>query len=130
MILLTIGRLLYCINVISDMNIFRHSLIVCLWIWSCMHASSILIGTISLLRFKQLWKITSENQRVIVNLDYIGKLVTGCALDKIYVGKGTHVGSKNDHEQPPWLTADQIAVIRNNWQTLKIHIANVITFVG
>jgi len=56
----------------------------------------------------------------------------GCALEKIRAGKGTKVGNKNGQEKPPWLTADQIAVIRNNWQTLKIHIANVgvITFVG
>jgi len=56
----------------------------------------------------------------------------GCAIEKIRAGKGTKVGNKNGQEKPPWLTADQIAVIRNNWQTLKIHIANVgvITFVG
>lgn len=56
----------------------------------------------------------------------------GCALDKLRTGKGTKVGSKNSTDKPPWPSADQIAVIRNNWQTLKVHIANVgvITFVG
>ena len=57
----------------------------------------------------------------------------GCVLDKIRADKGTKVGNKiTQQEKPPWLTGEQIAVVRNNWQTLKLNIANVgvITFVG
>lgn len=57
----------------------------------------------------------------------------GCICDTALRRKLSKVGHKADeNENPPHLNDSQKAVIRNNWQVLKCHIANigVITYVS
>jgi hypothetical protein len=57
----------------------------------------------------------------------------GCTCEKIWRRKHSKIGNKCDSfDSPPNLTDAQKAVIRNNWQILKCHVANigVITYVG
>lgn len=57
----------------------------------------------------------------------------GCICDKSWQKKLSKVGHRADvNDNPPHLTETQKAVIRNNWNTLKCHVANigVITYVS
>lgn len=57
----------------------------------------------------------------------------GCACEKVWRRKLSKVGHKAEiSDNPPYVTDAQKAVIRNNWQILKCHVANigVITYVG
>ncbi|XP_060573308.1 cytoglobin-2-like [Ruditapes philippinarum] len=57
----------------------------------------------------------------------------GCTCEKLWRRKHSKIGHKCDSfDSPPNLTDAQKAVIRNNWQILKCHVANigVITYVG
>lgn len=57
----------------------------------------------------------------------------GCTCEKVWRRKMSKVGNKSEHfDSPPHLSDAQKAVIRNNWQILKCHVANigVITYVG
>ena len=58
----------------------------------------------------------------------------GCVNVKLQQQKFSKVGQKpyEAANKPPVLTDSQKAVLRNNWQVLKLHVVNVgvITFVG
>ena len=56
----------------------------------------------------------------------------GCTCEKVWKRKHSKIGNKCDSSDlPPSMTEEQKAVIRNNWQILKCHVANigVITYV-
>ncbi|KAL4221503.1 hypothetical protein ACF0H5_019760 [Mactra antiquata] len=57
----------------------------------------------------------------------------GCTCEKIKIRKASKIGDKAEVDnRPPKLSVTEICVIRNNWQILKCHVANigVITYVG
>ncbi|XP_045163679.2 neuroglobin-like [Mercenaria mercenaria] len=57
----------------------------------------------------------------------------GCTCEKVWRRKHSKVGHKSESsDTPPSMSDAQKAVIRNNWQTLKCHVANigVITYVS